>query len=167
MNIGNVQQKEYKAKDQSIIKWLEVAIRVPFGSCTLTLTKVKEKTQDNSPDYSLYFSPNRKGESLDRNKVGSLWMKTSEKGNAYMSGYIESPLLTNGKIYISIVKYQALEGMPVQNILYNVLWSPEEKQKEYSDYQQNYTHTSSFEAPTTTTTAVPVVMDIEEDEIPF
>ena len=146
---------------------MEVSVRVPFGSCTFALTKVKEKSQDNSPDYSLFFSPNRRGESFDRIKAGSLWMKTSEKGNPYMSGYIESPLLPGGKIYISIVKYNHMEGMPVQDILYNVLWSPEEKRRD-DDYQAPYTPPPEPAAqPTTTSTGVPVEIDINEDDIPF
>ena len=172
MKIGFVKQNEYKVKDSKVVKWLEVVIRVPFGSCTLTLTKVKEKSQDNSPDYHLFFSPNRRGENYSRMKVGSLWLKVSEKGNTYMSGYIESPLVTAGKIYLSIVKYTPMENMPVEDILYNVLWSPNEERKENgSDYAPYIPPTE--QAPTTTTTTtttannIPVEIEITEDEIPF
>ncbi len=169
MNIGFVRQKENTFKDKSTVKWLELSIRIPLGSFSATLSKVKEKTQDNSPDYSLFWSPNRRGEHFDRVKVGSLWMKTSEKGNPYMSGYIESPVFPNGKIYISIVKYNPLEGMPVQDIMYNVLWSPEEKKKDYNDdYQPTYTPPSQATTQTTTTdTGVPVEISINEENIPF
>ena len=169
MNIGHVQQKQFTAKDKSITKYMELSLRSPGIAFSATLSKVKEKTQENSPDYSLYFSPNRRGEHFDRIKIGSLWMKTSEKGNPYMSGYIESPIFPNGKIYISIVKYNPFEGMPVQDIMYNVLWSPEEKKKDYNDdYQAAYTPAPQATTTQTTTDAgVPVEIDINEDEIPF
>ncbi len=169
MNIGHVQQKQFTAKDKSITKYMELSLRSPGIAFSATLTKVKEKTQENSPDYSLYFSPNRRGEHFDRIKIGSLWMKTSEKGNKYMSGYIESPIFPNGKIYISIVKYNPREGMPVQDIMYNVLWSPEEKKKDYNDdYQPTYTpEPQPTTTQTTTDAGVPVEIDINEDEIPF
>lgn len=136
MNIGFVQKKETKIGD-NIVKWFEVSIRVPFVSCTLTLTKRKPKEDDKPevPDFELYFSPNRKGESFDRMKVGSLWKKVSEKGNDYLSGYIESPILPLGKMYISIVSYVHQEGMPVQNIIYNVLWSPQKNNKDSEEYE--------------------------------
>lgn len=168
MIIGHVQRKQYKAKDGTEVKWMEASLRFLMGSCTLTLTKVKEKTHDNSPDYSLFFSPNRKGERYDRRKAGSLWLKTSEKGNRYMSGYIESPLFPTGKIYISIVKYQAFEGMPVQDILYNILWSPEEKKEtDYNDYQPPHAATPTQENTSTQDVPVEVELDATLDEIPF
>lgn len=169
MTAGHVQQKEYKVKDGSITKYMELSLRVPLGSFSATLTKVKEKPNDNSPDYNLWWSPNRRGESFDRVKIGSLWMKTSEKGNPYMSGYIESPVFQNGKIYISVVKYTPREGMPVQPILYNVLWSPEQRRDGNNDYQSAYTPppTPAPEQTTQTTAGVPAEIDINEDEIPF
>ncbi len=171
MNIGHVQQKQFTAKDKSVTKYIELSLRSPGIAFSATLSKVKEKTQDNSPDYSLWFSPNRRGEHFDRIKIGSLWMKTSEKGNPYMSGYIESPIFPNGKIYISIVKYTPRGDMPVQDILYNCLWSPEKKENDYNqDYQAAYTpppETSPKTTTTTTSTGVPVEIDIDESDIPF
>ncbi len=171
MEVGFVINREIK-KSNEIIKWLEMTIRVPFGSCTLTITKRKPRKDgdsDNAPQYDIYFSPNRKGETFDRMKVGSLWMKTSEKGNPYISGYIETPLSASGKMYISIVKYIHQEGMRSQPYLYKVLWSPEEKKKDYNDnYQAAYTPPPrDTRQDTTTSTGIPVEIDISEDDIPF
>jgi len=177
MNIGYVQQKEYK-KGEDRIKWFEMSIRVPFGSCTLTMAKrtPKEGDAENAPDFDLWFSPNRRGESFDRMKAGSLWMKTSEKGNTYLSGYLESPLIASGKMYISVVKYVHQEGMKFQPILYNVLWSPPRENNESSE--QNGGNYGGYSNPQTTYptdqnnqtngqyASIPEV-DIDEDEIPF
>ncbi len=100
MNVGRVNQREMKIKDGNIVKWLELTLRYQGGSFTATITKVKEKKAENSPDYDIFFSPNRRGEKYDRVKCGSLWMKVSEKGNPYMSGYVESPAFASGKIYL-------------------------------------------------------------------
>ena len=168
MNIGHVQQKQFTAKDKSVTKYMELSLRSPGIAFSATLSRVNEKAKENSPDFNLWFSPNRRGEHFDRIKVGSLWMKISEKGNKYMSGYIESPIFPAGKIYISIVKYTPREGMPIQDILYNVLWSPEEKREDYcNDYQASYTPSTQTTTHTTTATGVPVEIDINEDEIPF
>ena len=102
MNIGYIQQKGMKAKveGEKDIVWYEMSIRVPFGSATLTMSKRKPREGDaeNAPDFDLWFSPNRRGESFDRMKAGSLWKKISEKQNEYLSGYIESPFIPKGKM---------------------------------------------------------------------
>ncbi len=167
MTVGYVQQKEMK-KGEEVRRWFEMSIRVPFGTCTLTMTKRKPKDGDaeNAPDFDLFFSPNRKGETFDRMKVGSLWMKISEKQNKYLSGYIESPFITNGKMYISVVSYIHQEGMPVQPILYNVLWSAPQTSGQNSNYQPDDNQRGSSDTQQTTSANIPEI-DINEDEIPF
>ena len=174
MNIGWVKQKEANINNETV-KWLELTVRYPGGSFTSTLTKVKEKQQDNSPDYSIYFSPNRRGEHYERAKCGSLWMKTSEKGNPYLSGYIESPAFDKGKIYLSIVKYTPQEGKPPEDKLYNVLWSPpqEKSENDYGYSPSSYTPPASgsdipnSSVRTSSGADVPVEIEIDEDQIPF
>ncbi|MDM5264696.1 DUF736 family protein [Sulfurovum sp. XTW-4] len=167
MTIGFVRQKEEEINNQ-MVKWLELSVRIPIGSFSATMSKVKDKKESNSPDYNVYWSPNRKGESFDRVKIGSLWMKKSEKGNEYMSGYLESPLFQNGKIYIAIVKYTPSEGMPVQPILYNILWSNDNFTK--SNQSQSNEPESSYAGPTTHN-GIPVEYEgtgiNSEDDIPF
>jgi len=201
MNIGWVQQKEVKT-DGGTAKFLEMSIRAPFGSMTATLTKYKpkegEEHNENSPDYYINFSPNRKGESFDRMRVGALWMKQSQNNETYMSGYIDSPFMVPaGRLHINVVKYVHREGMKVQPILYNVLWSSQAENDShkrrtasqggyddgrggdydsgYADYQESVGQsqqvgTTAGGAPVTVENAPAhhiPEIDISEEEIPF
>ncbi len=176
MNIGFVKQEQF-TKDGAVVKYLKLNIRDIGVKFSATISKINEKSQDNSPDYHIYANINRRGEHYSRVQIGALWMKTSEKGNAYMSGYIESIAFPDGKIYISIVKYTPREGMPAEDKIYNVLWSPPQKSRgEYDDgrdsggYVGGYTGQPAAPTPTDTTTTpagVPVEISIDEEEIPF
>lgn len=84
----------------------------------------------------------------ESNVVGALWNKTSQSGKKYISGYIESPVLPNGKIFITL-----FEGGENSNVLYNVVYNQPRTDKNTTSQEQMSSQTTDS--------------DYSQDEIPF
>ena len=161
MTIGYITKEKIETKDGAK-SYLQMTVRVPFGSFTATISKNKNDKQ-GTPDYDIWFSPNRKGETFDRMKIGALWLKTSAQGNQYLSGNIESPLINTGKMWISVVKFNRQEfSKAPDNVIYSVLWSPNKKESNTRDYQPQGEYGSETPPP-----APEIIVNVDSDEVPF
>ena len=196
MNIGYVSKKSYVKKTQDgdvTVPFYEMMIDVPLGSrLKCTMSKVKEKTNDNSPDYELWKNIPSRDEQFPNQKIGALWLKTSESGTTYLSGHFETPLAEKGRVYVSVFKYDVTNDR-FKNIMYSVLWNseaereasrrnnggqqqqngyaepneshgqPQQQQQAYGVPEQNQqAGNQARQMPE----AIPAI-DIDEDEIPF
>lgn len=175
MNIGFTVARENDFGN-GVVKWTEIQIRAPFMPRFIgTVRAVKEKKTDGSPDFVIWWSHNVKGEKYENVRAGSLWLKETEGGVKYLNGYIESPIFSIGRMSIALFAYVPKEGMPVQNIRHNVVWSPERRRDEEnshmpSGYEASTPAANIAPAPSenigTTSNGAPIVLD-DSDEIPF
>jgi uncharacterized protein (DUF736 family) len=167
MNIGNVSQKSFtvgSGENQKVQKFLELIIRPPFmESATFTITQNKKKQNDNEPDFNIFYSYNRRGEKFRRVKAGAIWNKT--KGDLeYKTGHIETPLMPNGKLNITLFKAKQLEGETVAPTwIYDVVWSFYKAEDDSNNSSSNY-NAPAYHSESTNT---PPEIDIDEGEIPF
>lgn len=172
MQIGYVTSENY---ENNI--WLKGTIRAagmrPFD---FKMAKVKEKKQENSPDYEIYLFVNNAKEKFRQPKIGALWKKQSETtGEPYMSGHIESPAFLNGTIYIAITKAKPFFENENVTWLYDILWSaPNSKSKNSSSDEQlpqsDKPDVNNVQVAYTDPSAQPKPLpatQINDDEIPF
>ncbi len=123
MQIGFV-TSETIVVDGKETSWNKMTIRAPFARQQDYKITKHNGTREGEPDFDIYLLVNNKGEKFRNPKVGALWLKRSEKGEEYMSGNIESPVVCGGKIYIALVKARALYEGEVVGWKYDVLYSP-------------------------------------------
>jgi uncharacterized protein (DUF736 family) len=153
MTIGNVVQKSFESNGK-VVKYIEMIIRPPFmNSATFTISENKNKDKESAPDYFINYSYNRKNETFRRVRVGSLWNKVSDNGVQYKSGYIETPAVSTGKLYITLFKAKQFENeAQAPNWLYDVIYQAPQTKKEIpvNTYQNGeYQSTTNYE-PTPT-----------------
>lgn len=130
MQIGFVTKEQFEGTS-----WLKLFIRAPFvRPFELKMSAHKKKDKDsNEPDYDLFFLVNGRNEKFRNFKAGALWFKTSQAGDTYMSGTIESPVFAAGYVNIALVKSKPIfEGEKVSWI-YDVLWGVSNAKKEHKE----------------------------------
>ncbi len=159
MQIGYVKQKEFITKDgngeKKVNKYFEMSIRPIFGaSAKFTMSKNKSDNE-NAPAFNIY-AHSEKGSISRKQKVGALWMREHE-GETFMSGHIETPMITTGKLQISLWKAKPLFDNEVVDWMYDVNWKPYNPDVAKATEGANTTQ-PSYETPD---------IDIDEDEMPF
>jgi uncharacterized protein (DUF736 family) len=168
MNIGNVTKKSFNVgtgADAKVQKYLEMIVRPPFmESATFTISQNKKKENDNAPDWNIFYSYNRRGDKFRRAKVGAIWDKTKDDLQ-YKTGHIETPLMPNGRLNITLFKAKQLEGETVAPTwAYDVVWTFYKADDDNdSNTSSNYNAPAYHDAPTSN---IPEI-DIDTDEIPF
>ncbi|MDR2153056.1 MAG: DUF736 family protein [Helicobacteraceae bacterium] len=124
MRIGVIRKIEIESE-----RYLEMSVNAPFlYPAKFRLFKIKSLSA-SAPNYQLYLQPPhpKKGEKQAAHNVGALWIRTNDKGDNYMSGYIESPLFASGKIGIVVFKPKAQEDW-----LYDVLTANDQSSRKQS-----------------------------------
>jgi uncharacterized protein (DUF736 family) len=167
MNIGVVNHKKFKVgtgADAKQVPYLEMIVRPPLmESATFTITPNKNKQNDNEPDFHINFSFNRKNENYRRARAGAIWNKT--KGELeYKTGHIDTPMMPNGRLNITLFKAKQLEGETVAPTwAYDVVWTYYKADEDSND-TSSYNNTPVYNSEPTNNTPV---IDVDEDEIPF
>lgn len=155
MRIGYIIQKSFNQADGTTIEYLSGSMQILGIANMLEFTLSPTKGENpNSPTYYIKL-PRLKSNLLDSIIIGSLWLRTSSAGNEYMSGYIDSPIFSGGRIEIMCFKPYANDNAA---ILWNIIWEPHKKQKEPD---------SSTSDPTPKATLKQIHSQADEDTIPF
>jgi uncharacterized protein (DUF736 family) len=153
MVIGNVIEKVFSNEENKEIKFIEMLIRPPFmKSEVFVITHNKKKDNENAPDWYINYSYNKKDENFRRVRVGALWNKKKDEVE-YKTGFIETPAIQGGKIYITLFKAKQFEGeKQAPNWLYDVIWNVPQQHKEETvttaDIKQNSQQTTVKTLPT-------------------
>lgn len=160
MNIGVINKKQIIVNEKPH-QYLEMIIRPPFmesATFTVSVNKKKEDSEKKEPDFKIYYSYNRKGESYRRIEVGAIWNKITNDGLKYKSGNIQSPIFPNGTLYFSIFEAKPFEGEKPESITWSheVVWTPYRPNEEQSsnNSNSNYNQNTNYD-------------EIDESEIPF
>lgn len=186
MTIGHV-IIEYIGEEKK--RHLKLVVRPPMmESGTFSIYPNSNKEKENEPDWYIWFNFNRQHDKVKfpSTQAGALWNRVGKQsGNRYFGGYIETPGVQGGKMYISIVEAKKEgETLPYSH---NVLWSApsENRESESPSYDGGYaapaprsipvtvqnaqgqtTATGSMERTSMPENNMPPI-DINEDEIPF
>lgn len=157
MKIGYITQKSF-LKDGETINYLSGSMQI-LGIANMLEFTITESNSDNpnSPTYYIKL-PRLKSNLASNIIIGSLWLRTSQSGNEYMSGYIDSPIFSGGRIEIICFKPYA-DDNPA--ILWNIIWEPTKKQKEQA------TTTPDVEMTQPKTTPKDLHSGVADDSIPF
>ncbi|WP_096027418.1 DUF736 family protein [Campylobacter lanienae] len=157
MKIGYITQKSF-LKDSETITYLSGSMQV-LGIANMLEFTITPANSDNpnSPTYYIKL-PRLKSNLASNIIIGSLWLRTSQSGNEYMSGYIDSPIFSGGRIEIICFKPYA-DDNPA--ILWNIIWEPAKKQKEQT------TTTPDLEMPQSKVTPKDLHSGVADDSIPF
>jgi uncharacterized protein (DUF736 family) len=120
MRIGVVRKIEFEGA-----RYLEAHIHIPFFyPAKFRLFKTKDENASEGagmdsndekgdgerrglkPNYLLYLIPPHpiKGEKQATHNAGALWLRTNNKGESFMSGYVDSPALPSGRIGLMVFK---------------------------------------------------------------
>lgn len=154
MKIGYITQKSFNQADE-IVRYLGGSMQILGVANMLEFTLSPTKSENpNSPAYYIKL-PRLKSNLLDSVIIGSLWLRTSSAGNEYMSGYIDSPIFSGGRIDIMCFKPYEQDNPA---ILWNIIWEPHKKQKEPD---------SPTSDPTPKATLKQIHSQTDEDTIPF
>ncbi|WP_096021577.1 DUF736 family protein [Campylobacter lanienae] len=159
MKIGYITQKSF-LKDSETITYLSGSMQV-LGIANMLEFTITESNSDNpnSPTYYIKL-PRLKSNLANNIIIGSLWLRTSQSGNEYMSGYIDSPIFSGGRIEIICFKPYA-DDNPA--ILWNIIWEPAKKQKE----QATQTAVPDLEPTQPKVTPKDLHSGVADDSIPF
>ena len=159
MKIGYITQKSF-LKDGETINYLSGSMQI-LGIANMLEFSVTPANSDNpnSPTYYIKL-PRLKSNLASNIIIGSLWLRTSQSGNEYMSGYIDSPIFSGGRIEIICFKPYA-DDNPA--ILWNIIWEPAKKQKE----QTTQTATPDLERAEPKVTPKDLHSGVADDSIPF
>ena len=157
MKIGYITQKSF-LKDSETINYLSGSMQI-LGIANMLEFSVTPANSDNpnSPTYYIKL-PRLKSNLASNIIIGSLWLRTSQSGNEYMSGYIDSPIFSGGRIEIICFKPYA-DDNPA--ILWNIIWEPAKKQKEQA------TTTPDLEMAQPKVTPKDLHSGVADDSIPF
>ncbi|MDL0088505.1 DUF736 family protein [Campylobacter gastrosuis] len=151
MNIGYFTNMSYQDTNNNIVPYVGGVIVLPFleplNVAMISTPKEQKAKNPNSPDFIVAAIKPKGYEGL-RQIVGALWNKTSQSGKSYISGYIESPVFANGKIFITL-----FEGGENSKVLYNVVYSQPRTDKNTTSQEQMSSQTTDS--------------DYSQDEIPF
>lgn len=157
MKIGYITQKSF-TKDSETITYLSGSMQI-LGIANMLEFTITESNSDNPNSPTYYIKLSRLKSNLANNIIiGSLWLRTSQSGNEYMSGYIDSPIFSGGRIEIICFKPYA-DDNPA--ILWNIIWEPAKKQKEQT------TTTPDLEMAQPKTTPKDLHSGVADDSIPF
>ncbi|MBR2159240.1 MAG: DUF736 family protein [Campylobacter sp.] len=160
MRIGYIIQKSFNQADGTTIEYLSGSMQILGIANMLEFALSPNKGENpNSPTYYIKL-PRLKSNLLDSVIIGSLWLRTSSAGNEYMSGYIDSPIFSGGRIEIMCFKPYEQDNPA---ILWNIIWEPHKKQKE----QATQTHTQEPEPAEPKTTLKDLHSGVADDSIPF
>jgi len=77
----------------------------------VTLEAVKEKANENAPDFRAYAARTRH----QRVQIGAAWKERSESGNAYLSVRLDDPSFP-APIFCRLIQLEGQEG-------YSLIWS--------------------------------------------
>lgn len=159
MQIGFVKKREIALRGEEgetkRVSYYEMTIKPVFGaSAKFTLNKNKSD-KENAPLYNIY-AHNERGWINRKMKVGALWIRETDEGKSFMSGMVETPLVGDGKLYISLWRAEAMYKGEVVDWEYDVVWKPYTPPK---DEEQ-----SPRKVPVEIVTPS---INIDEDEIPF
>ncbi|MDR0664292.1 MAG: DUF736 domain-containing protein [Helicobacteraceae bacterium] len=101
MRIGVIKRIEFEGG-----RFLQANLHLPFLYPAVFRLGKNRSDAPNSPDYLLYLLPPhpKKGEKEVSHQCGALWIKTGEKGENYMSGYVQSPLFIGGRLQLAVFK---------------------------------------------------------------
>lgn len=126
MRIGYISQKSFTQADE-MVKYLGGSMQILGVANMLEFVLSPNKGENpNSPAYHIKL-PRLKSNLQSSIIIGSLWLRTSSAGNEYMSGYIDSPIFSGGRIEIMCFKPYA-DDNPA--ILWNIVWEAHKKSKE-------------------------------------
>lgn len=165
MKVGHISKKSFKRGEESV-SYLEMILRVPMmESATFTVASNKDKSKENAPDFNIFFSINRKGDSYPSALVGALWNRVSDSGVEYKSGYIETPAVTTGKMYIAVFATKVEEGVQ-KSYSHDVIWSAPQ-QRDESSYTENSYAQPSNSTPQTQKPQIAHEYIPQDEEIPF
>lgn len=76
-------------------------VKLPFLAPVLIDMEKAESTNDRAPDFNLFFEGER---------CGALWTRTSNGGESFLSGPIETPVVPGGRLEIAIFKSKTDPG---------------------------------------------------------
>lgn len=136
MQIGYVTTETIKIDGENK-NWTKMTLRMPFGRHQDFKIAAHKKDKESEPDFDIYLLVNNKGEKFRNPKVGALWLKTSERGERYMSGNIESPALSGGIAYIAITVARPLYDGEEITWTHDVLWSNPNGKKQSNRQESN------------------------------
>lgn len=161
MVVGYLKNREAEFNGQKK-KFKAGALSIPFLSkISITLNQnTKENISSNDPVFYINLTK-AKGEGGPKSRIGALWLKKIEKetsakyGQEYLSGSIETPVVPDGKLYISIFKTEVKEGEKEKDWDYEIVWNPPVKKQD----DVNYVYSDTY---------IPDDYEIIDDEqIPF
>lgn len=163
MKIGYITQKSF-LKDGETITYLSGSMQV-LGIANMLEFSVTPANSDNpnSPTYYIKL-PRLKSNLANNIIIGSLWLRTSQSGNEYMSGYIDSPIFSGGRIEIICFKPYA-DDNPA--ILWNIIWEPAKKQKEQATQTATPDLEPDLQPAEPKTTPKDLHSGVADDSIPF
>jgi hypothetical protein len=161
MQIGFVKRESMTPKGSEPVKWLECYFRIagvrPFKA---KMSPNKNKTEDKHPDYVIYLRGNiDKGDTFRDIAIGSLWIGEKEFDGVlkkFMTGSIE---IAFQKVSIAVWKAEPRFEGEVVNYLYDIKTMVDKRRLDDETVPQTEEDTSH--------TRPPVVIDIDDDEIPF
>ena len=118
---------------------------VPKVLITLTKNR-KENLTANDPTFFINMNKD-KNYPGPKSRIGALWLKKVEKqdspkfGQDYLSGNIETPLVANGILYLSVFKVEEpKEGEQPKEWDYEILWNPPRPKQEDNSYAYQDTY---------------------------
>ncbi|ALV25069.1 putative protein (DUF736 domain) [Campylobacter iguaniorum] len=118
MNIGYFKHCTYKNANGDEIGFTGGIINMPLCRPLQVALISPKENKENSPAFLIALQK-PKGYEGSRQIIGSLWAKQSDSGKAYFSGYIESPLLANFKMYLAMFA-------PIEqgsNLMFELVWN--------------------------------------------
>ncbi|AQW87122.1 putative protein (DUF736 domain) [Campylobacter pinnipediorum subsp. caledonicus] len=122
MNIGYFKNVIYTNEQGQELSYIGGIINIPFARplevALLKASAEDKKNNANLPDFKIVLQ-RPKGYQGQRQIIGALWKRQSQRGLEYISGSIQSPILPGGQMYIALFE-------PTQDdsqLLYEISWS--------------------------------------------
>ena len=160
MRIGYIIQKSFNQADGTTIEYLSGSMQILGIANMLEFVLSPNKGENpNSPAYHIKL-PRLKSNLLDSVIIGSLWLRTSSAGNEYMSGYIDSPIFSDGRINIMCFKPYEQDNPALQ---WSIIWEANEAKKAKEQKEPD----SPTSDPTPKATLKQIHSQTDEDTIPF
>lgn len=170
MKIGQIITEYIPQENAPAKRNIYLIIRPPFMESATMMVVPNTKKNPNEPDFSIFWNFSRKGEKYKSTKVGAMWNKIGQQnGTPYKDGYIESPAINGGKLYITVFEARSEEGEEL-TYSHDVMWNPPKNNSGSSQNDFAY-NDGAYRAPSR-----PLVVqrdadgnevEIPEDQIPF